>query len=137
MTVAFVIVRLWASRREPASARRRTSRGSAERIVSEGHVADDLPVPIGLAFPYGHITPTAANGRRSGTFGLHLEPPAAPLDDARRREHRDAILLDIAGADRTQLGEARLVHARHGISAPGHSAVARDEQSAVRVRCGD
>src|SRR5678816_799717 len=137
MTVAFVIVRLWASRRDPASATRRTSRGNAERIVSECHVADDSPVPVGLAFPYGHVAPTALNGRRSRSFGLHLEPTAAPLEDTRWREHREAVLCDTAGPDRPELGEPRLVHARHGVSATRHRSVACDEQSAVRVRRRD
>src|SRR6476661_5597974 len=137
MTVAFVIVRLWASSREPASARRRTSRGSAEGMVSECHVADDPPVPIGLAFPDGHVAPAAANGRRSLTFGLQVEPPAPPLGDTRWREHREAVLHDTASADRAELWESRLVHARHGVPAAGHRAVAGDEQSVVRVRRRD
>src|SRR6476620_6674226 len=88
MTVAFVIVRLWPASREPASARRRTSRASAEGMVSECHVADD--------------------------------PPATPLDDARWREHREAVLHDTASADRPQLWESCLVHARYSVPAAGH-----------------
>src|SRR3954466_6217950 len=49
MTVALVIVRLWASSVEPVSARRNARHGSAEGMVSECHVADDAPVPVGLA----------------------------------------------------------------------------------------
>src|SRR4051812_30591533 len=101
MTVAFVIVRFWASRCEATSARRRASRGSAEAMASECHVADDPPVPIGLALPYGYIASAAADGRGSLTFGFQVEPPATPLDDARWREHREPILRDTAGADRS------------------------------------
>src|SRR5690349_6411950 len=72
MTVAFVIVRLWARRREPANASRRTSRDVTERIMSERHAADDAPVPIGLALPYRDIASAAASRRGSRTFRVHL-----------------------------------------------------------------
>src|SRR6185436_14970347 len=113
-TVALVIVRLCAGRRDPATARRSARRARAEGMVSECHVANDPPVPIGLPLPDGDIAAAAARGRRSRTCGFHLEPPATPLDDARRPDYGESVLRDTAGADRAELGESRLVHSGHG-----------------------
>src|SRR5436190_1407080 len=115
----------------PASKARR--RGGA----SERQIANDSPMPVGLALPDRQVRASAAHRGRAVALGRQLDPAAAPLGDARWPEDGQSRLHHATGADRPQTREALGVHAGDRGPPPGDRAVAGDEQPAVRVRGRD